>query len=184
MRKVGVYGISQVNRGIKSKKMCAYADRKDTVKNVNRWLKGFSTIEAITVLVILSVLAAIVVPTLSGVKESADRKSLEPTLALVAFEVRKNSPSVVPEYPATGVTVEGLAITSSASTGSDTVSVARVDDSTLLLTAESNGVCLILRHQYNGNEYWGESNLSCVAQDYVSSANQITGSLRTPTVIS
>ncbi|MFM7089106.1 MAG: type IV pilin protein [Candidatus Paceibacterota bacterium] len=145
--------------------------------------KAFSLIEAVTVIIVLSVLAAIVIPTLTGVKERSQEESIKPALTLVALEVRKISPSVIPDYPETGVELEGLTVTQDESQTHTDISVAKVDTNQMLLSAYTNGKCVILLHSINGNEKWAESEGNCRASNYIMNVGSITGSAQSPTVL-
>lgn len=125
----------------------------------DRCRAGFSFLEVAVVLVLLSMLAAIGYTGFASLRANTEGAAAGPMLTVAQLEARRLS------SPDGGFTEDALEVlvalsdaslmfTSSASTGTDTVSVYRIDEESLVLAMVSGEDCLVLLDRPFASSTW------------------------------
>jgi len=143
---------------------------------------GFSFLEMAVTLALLAILAAVGYTGFSAVRSNTEGAAAGPLLSVAQLEARRLS---APDggFPAdaagslVALSASGLTFTQAASTDTETVSVYRIDEESLVLATVSGDDCLVLLDRPFGSSTWavfrGEAD-DCVAGELAGAAAALT----------
>lgn len=139
---------------------------------------GFSFLEIAGTLIIVAMLMLIGTATFDRLRENTEGVSAGPLLSVAQLEARRltDADGLFPASVASDLVAlsdASLSVTTSASDGSGTVSVYRIDESSMVLASRSGADCLVLLDRLSGSATWalfrGEGE-ACTASEFAAEA--------------